>query len=66
MGPALGYELAVIIQDGLRRFFEVNRYHVVLAALKALPDDGKIETTQVMEAISKYRIEPEAPNPVVS
>nr|VFJ54158.1 MAG: pyruvate dehydrogenase E1 component [Candidatus Kentron sp. FW]VFJ65674.1 MAG: pyruvate dehydrogenase E1 component [Candidatus Kentron sp. FW] len=50
----------------LRRFFEVDRYHVVLAALKALADDGKIETARVMEAISKYRIEPEAPNPVVS
>ena len=27
----------------LRRFFEVNRYYVTVAALKALADEGQIE-----------------------
>ena len=48
----------------LRRFFEVDRYYVVVAALKALADDGKIPTAKVTEAMKKYHIDPEKPNPV--
>ncbi|MBV5311059.1 pyruvate dehydrogenase (acetyl-transferring), homodimeric type, partial [Chromatium okenii] len=48
----------------LRKFFEVNRYYIALAALKALADEGEIPTTMVSEAIAKYRIDPEKPNPV--
>lgn len=48
----------------LRKFFEVNRYYIVLAALKALADEGEIPTTLVSEAIAKYRIDPDKPNPV--
>ncbi|HET9074581.1 MAG TPA: pyruvate dehydrogenase (acetyl-transferring), homodimeric type [Solirubrobacteraceae bacterium] len=47
----------------LRRFFEVDRHHVVLAALKALADDGVIDAAQVAEAITRYDIDPEAPIP---
>jgi pyruvate dehydrogenase E1 component len=47
----------------LRKFFEVNRFYVALAALKALADDGVIEVSKVGEAIAKYRIDPEKPNP---
>ncbi len=48
----------------LRRFFEVNRYHVVVTALKALADQGEIEKKKVAEAIRKYGIDPDAPDPV--
>ncbi|MGE3772465.1 MAG: pyruvate dehydrogenase (acetyl-transferring), homodimeric type [Gammaproteobacteria bacterium] len=48
----------------LREFFEVNRHFVVVAALKALADDGKIAPARVAEAIAKYGIDPEKPNPV--
>jgi len=48
----------------LRKFFEVNRFYVALAALKALADDGVIDAAKVGEAIAKYRIDPEKPNPV--
>ena len=48
----------------LRKFFEVNRYYVVVAALKALADDGEIPPKVVGEAIARYRIDPEKPNPV--
>ncbi|KJH66526.1 pyruvate dehydrogenase (acetyl-transferring), homodimeric type [Chromobacterium violaceum] len=40
----------------LRSFFEVDRYHVALAALSALARDGKIDGAKVAEAIAKYGI----------
>ncbi len=48
----------------LRRFFEVNRTYVVVAALKALADEGKLPPQKVGEAIHKYGIDPEKPNPM--
>jgi pyruvate dehydrogenase E1 component len=51
------------MRNQLRRFFEVNRWYVVVAALKALADEGEIPTSQVREAIDKYRIDPDKPNP---
>ncbi|HLB30214.1 MAG TPA: pyruvate dehydrogenase (acetyl-transferring), homodimeric type, partial [Gammaproteobacteria bacterium] len=51
-------------REKLRRFFEVNRYYITVAALKSLADEGRIEARQVSEAIRKYGIDPEKPNPV--
>jgi len=51
-------------RDNLRIFFEVNRYYVVVAALKALSDDGEIDSKVVQKAITKYGIDPEKPNPI--
>ena len=51
-------------RENLRIFFEVNRYYVVVAALKALSDDGEIDSKIVQQAIVKYDIDPEKPNPV--
>ncbi|MGR9107071.1 MAG: pyruvate dehydrogenase (acetyl-transferring), homodimeric type [Gammaproteobacteria bacterium] len=48
----------------LRRFFEVDRFYIALAALKALAEDGLLGIDQVSRAISLYRIDPEKPNPV--
>jgi pyruvate dehydrogenase E1 component len=47
----------------LRRFFEVNRYYVAVAALKALADDGEIKPEKVEEAITKYGLDTERPDP---
>ncbi len=47
----------------LRKFFEVNRYYVVVAALKALADDGQIQLKAVSEAIKKYGIDASKPAP---
>jgi pyruvate dehydrogenase E1 component len=47
----------------LRRFFEVDRHYVVVAALKALADDGAIEPTVVAEAIKRYGVDPERAAP---
>ena len=48
----------------LRGFFEVDRYYIVLAALKALADEGDVPVAKVTEAMKKYAIDPDKPNPV--
>ena len=48
----------------LRKFFEIDRHYVVVAALKALADEGKIPAEKVTEVMMKYHIDPEKPNPV--
>jgi pyruvate dehydrogenase E1 component len=50
----------------LRRFFEVDRYHVAVAALRALELEGDVKPETVADAISTYGIDPEAPDPAVS
>ena len=52
-------------RENLRRFFEVNRYYVAVAALKALAEDGEVPAAKVAEAIKKYGIDPEKPAPAV-
>jgi pyruvate dehydrogenase E1 component len=47
----------------LREFFEVNRYYVTVAALKALADEGTIAASEVSRAIKLYNINPDKPNP---
>jgi len=48
----------------LRRFFEVDRHYVTIAALKALADDGKIDAQTVTKAMKTFGIDPEKPNPL--
>jgi pyruvate dehydrogenase E1 component len=48
----------------LRGFFEVDHRYVVIATLKALADDGKLDRATVSSAIEKFGIDPEKPNPV--
>jgi pyruvate dehydrogenase E1 component len=48
----------------LRHFFEVDRRYVAVAALKALADTGELPAAKVAEAVRKYEIDPEKPNPV--
>jgi pyruvate dehydrogenase E1 component len=50
----------------LRRFFEVDRYFVALAALQALAQEGTVPAGTVAKAIAKYGIDPEKPNPARS
>ena len=47
----------------LRKFFEVNRHYVAVAALKALADDGEIKHDIVDQAIKKYGLDTERPDP---
>ena len=50
-------------REKLRDFFEVDRRYVVIAALSALVDDGVIPKGTVGEAIKKYGINPDKPEP---
>ena len=50
-------------REALRSFFEVDRYYVVLAALKALADEGGLPASKATEAIKKYKIDANRPNP---
>ena len=67
-----GREYRVLGTDGfgrsdsrakLRFFFEVNRYFVAVAALKALADQGEIKPKTVADALKKYGIDPEKADP---
>ncbi len=50
-------------RKNLRRFFEVDRHYVAVAALKALADEGTITIEKVAEAIDRYGIDTDKPNP---
>ena len=47
----------------LRSFFEVDRYHVVVASLKALADDQLLPSKRVADAIAQVRHRPRGPEP---
>ena len=47
----------------LRQFFEVDRRYVAVAAMKALADEEKLPQKAVADAIVKYGIDPDKPNP---
>ncbi|UAW63579.1 pyruvate dehydrogenase (acetyl-transferring), homodimeric type [Mycoavidus sp. HKI] len=51
-------------REKLRHFFEVDRYWVTVAALKALADEGAIKPQLVAEALAKYQLDPAKPNPM--
>jgi len=51
-------------REKLRTFFEVNRYYIAVAALKSLADRKEIAASRVAEAIEKYGIDINKPNPI--
>ncbi|MEY8688851.1 MAG: pyruvate dehydrogenase (acetyl-transferring), homodimeric type, partial [Leptothrix sp. (in: b-proteobacteria)] len=48
----------------LREHFEINRHYIVVAALRALADDGVLPLARVAEAITKYGIKVDKINPL--
>jgi pyruvate dehydrogenase E1 component len=48
----------------LREHFEINRHYIVLAALKALSEEGAVPVSRVAEAIAKYGIKADKINPL--
>jgi pyruvate dehydrogenase E1 component len=50
-------------REKLRQFFEVDRHYIVVAALKALADDGEIPATKAAEAMKKYGVDGAKPAP---
>ncbi|MCD6039154.1 MAG: aceE [Gammaproteobacteria bacterium] len=51
-------------REKLRRFFEVDRYYIVLAALYELVKENALPAKVVKEAMQKYNIDPAKPNPL--
>jgi pyruvate dehydrogenase E1 component len=47
----------------LRRFFEVDRYHIAQAAISALAAEGKMNAKDVARAIKTFGIDPEKADP---
>ncbi len=50
-------------REKLREFFEVDRRYVVVAALSALADQGVVDKKTVTDAIKKYGVNPDKPEP---
>jgi pyruvate dehydrogenase E1 component len=50
-------------REKLRHFFEVDRWYVTVAALRALADEGGTDVATVAKAIAKYEIDPAKPPP---
>jgi pyruvate dehydrogenase E1 component len=48
----------------LRHFFEVDRYWITVTALRALAEEGQIDRQRVVEAIQKYGLPTDKPNPM--
>ena len=51
-------------REALRNFFEVDRYFIIIASLKALVDSKKINKDLLSKAIKKYKINGNKANPV--
>ncbi|MGD8976733.1 MAG: pyruvate dehydrogenase (acetyl-transferring), homodimeric type [Gammaproteobacteria bacterium] len=51
-------------REALRWHFEVDRFQIAVAALKALADEGTVDMETVRKAMNRYDIDPEKPNPV--
>jgi pyruvate dehydrogenase E1 component len=48
----------------LREHFEINRHYIVVAALKALSEEGAVPASKVADAIKKYAIKADKINPL--
>ena len=48
----------------LRDFFEVDRYWVTIAALEALVKEGELDAQVLVDAMDKFGIDPDKPNPL--
>jgi pyruvate dehydrogenase E1 component len=50
-------------RESLRSFFEVDRHHIVVAALEGLAADGVLPRERWAEALQRYALDPEKPAP---
>jgi pyruvate dehydrogenase E1 component len=50
-------------REALRHHFEVDAGHIVVATLSALAATGSLQPAVVTDAIRRYNINPEAPDP---
>ncbi len=50
-------------RPALRRHFEIDAAHLVVAVLSAMAASGQVKASTVAEAIEQYGLDPEAPDP---
>ncbi|HZJ50066.1 MAG TPA: hypothetical protein VFF07_04250, partial [Actinomycetota bacterium] len=53
-------------REHLRRHFEIDAEHIVVAVLSALAQSGDAKPEEVSEAIKRYEIDPDRPSPYYS
>ena len=51
-------------RKSLRRFFEIDRYYIVLTAIRALVIEGVLEPNTTQRAMKKYKLDPDKPSPI--
>ena len=51
-------------RENLRHFFEVDRYYIVLTAIRALVNAGTVDAAMSKNVIKKYGIDPNKPSPI--
>jgi pyruvate dehydrogenase E1 component len=51
-------------REALRRFFEIDAEHIVVAVLSALADMGEVKPEKVADAIKRYEIDPNRVSPI--
>ena len=51
-------------RNKLRKFFEINHHYIIMTTLESLNKEGLIEKHKVSEAIKKYALDSEKPNPI--
>ena len=51
-------------RDALRRFFEVDRYYIVLTVIRSLANEKKVDMKMVEKVMDRYNLDPEKPNPI--
>jgi pyruvate dehydrogenase E1 component len=72
ISPFIGGSFTALGTDGfgrsenreeLRKFFEIDKHYIVLAALNTLSKEGQVQLDEVEKAIKKYGIDTDKPNP---
>ncbi len=53
------------MRSRLRDFFEIDRYHIVLSAVKSLYDDGQVPNSMVARVIKKYNLNSSKESPLL-
>jgi len=51
-------------RENLRHFFEVDRYYIVLTAIRALANAGSVAPALSKQVMKKYGIDPNKPSPI--
>jgi len=51
-------------RESLRKFFEVDRFYIVLTSIRALVLDGLLDSGLISKVLKKYNLDPDKPSPI--